>query len=193
VPAALRPDGAAVAVASGKKVRLLEWPGGRVLGEWQATAYPDRLVFSPDGKTLLLVGKARSAQMMDVAGGRMRGAPLAHQEGRILAVAFSADSRLVVTGGQDGTARLWDAATGKQLGPVVAHRAEVTAVAISPDGRQVVSGAADGTLMAWAVPTAEGGTPEQIRRRVEALTGLTLDARGGVHSLGGKGGGPGKD
>jgi WD40 repeat protein len=51
----------------------------------------------------------------------------------------------IVTGGQDRTARLWDAATGRELGRLD-HGGGVSAVAFSPDGRKVASASLDGTV-----------------------------------------------
>jgi WD40 repeat protein/tRNA A-37 threonylcarbamoyl transferase component Bud32 len=54
---------------------------------------------------------------------------------QVLAAAFSPDGRLILTGGRDGTARLWDRTTGKPVGDPLRHHAEVSAVAFSPDGK----------------------------------------------------------
>jgi arylsulfatase A-like enzyme len=48
-------------------------------------------------------------------------------------------------GGRDGTARLWDAATGKPLGEPMRHTGYISAVAFSKDGRMIATGSWDGT------------------------------------------------
>jgi WD40 repeat protein len=68
-------------------------------------------------------------------------------------VAFSPDGRAVLTGSQDGAARLWDAATGRTLGPPLEHQGPVEAVAFSPDGRAVLTGSQDKTARLWDAAT----------------------------------------
>ncbi len=41
--------------------------------------------------------------------------------GQVLSVAFSPDGKTILTGSQDKTARLWDAATGRPIGPPMPH------------------------------------------------------------------------
>ena len=61
--------------------------------------------------------------------------------GAVSSVAFSTDGRRLVTGGQDRTAKVWDATTGKQLITLQGHKGDVYCVAFSPDGQWIVTGA----------------------------------------------------
>lgn len=42
-----------------------------------------------------------------------------------LSAAFSPDGKRIITGSRDGTARIWDAATRKQIAELRGHRASV--------------------------------------------------------------------
>src|SRR5262249_25929636 len=78
---------------------------------------------------------------------RLRGV-LEHQDW-VRAAAFSPDGKTVLTGSQDNTARLWQAATGKPLGEALRHQGWVVAVAFSPDGKLALTGGADETARLW--------------------------------------------
>ena len=58
-------------------------------------------------------------------------------------MAFSPDGRMIVTGGDDGLAQLWKAATGEPIGKPLEHPGTVLAVAFSPDGQIVQTGCRD--------------------------------------------------
>jgi hypothetical protein len=57
----------------------------------------------------------------------------------VSSVAFSPDGKTVLTGSSDGTARLWDAATGKSVSPPMKHGSLVYSVAFSPDGKTIMA------------------------------------------------------
>ena len=73
-------------------------------------------------------------------------------------LAYSPDGTRVASGSGwpdgDRTARVWDAATGKQL-KQFAHPSPVWSVAWSPDGTQLLTGAKDGLARLWDVERGE--------------------------------------
>jgi WD40 repeat protein len=73
---------------------------------------------------------------------------------RVHSVAFSPDGSILVTGSYDGTVRLWDVATHRQIGaPLAGHDGQVYSVAFSRDGKTVASGADNGLVRLWDVAT----------------------------------------
>jgi WD40 repeat protein len=73
-------------------------------------------------------------------------------------LAFSPDGKEVVTGNVDGTIKLLDAVTGKEIRPFAGHTdwqgspfsgPVVNSIAFSPDGKTIVSGSADSTVKLW--------------------------------------------
>jgi roadblock/LC7 domain-containing protein len=74
--------------------------------------------------------------------------------------AFSPDGRTLLAVSVDGTARLWDVATGTTTGPVFRHQDAVQAGAFSPDGKTVLTGSDDRTAQLWDAATGKAiGAP----------------------------------
>ena len=78
----------------------------------------------------------------------------------VVAAAFSPDGRTVISGSEDGTARLWNADSGTSIGSPLRHREPVIAVAFSPDGKTVLTGSDDHAARLWDATTGEPAGPE---------------------------------
>ncbi|HEX8845237.1 MAG TPA: caspase family protein [Pyrinomonadaceae bacterium] len=109
------------------------------------------IAFSPDGKTLASaswdVNADPPVKLWDVATGtelRVLDGSFNHTS-----VAFSPKGRILASGGSDGSVRLSDIATGREVRTLAADGP----VAFSPDGKILASGSATSTVKFWAVAT----------------------------------------
>lgn len=66
-------------------------------------------------------------------------------------VHFNPKGTQVVTSSSDGTATIWDVATGSPISKLVGHQLSVTAAQFSPDGKRVVTASGDKTARVWDV------------------------------------------
>jgi WD40 repeat protein/transcriptional regulator with XRE-family HTH domain len=85
-------------------------------------------------------------------------------------IAFSPDGRLLVSGGLDGTLRLWNVQDGQSIDILEGHKHDVYGLAISADSQLLVSAGKDHTVRLWHL---------QSGRNLKTLRGYT----GGIHSL----------
>ncbi len=75
----------------------------------------------------------------------------------IVTIALSSDGQRIVSGSQDGSVRMWEVESGKQIwGVTDGHAKGVLSVAFSPNGRIVASAGADNAIRKW---DAENGRP----------------------------------
>jgi KAP family P-loop domain/WD domain, G-beta repeat len=96
--------------------------------------------------------------------------PYAGHAGAVRALAVIPGGAQMVTGGEDGTARVWQRLTGELVGTLIGHAGPVHAVAVTPDGAQIVTGGEDGTARVWQRLTGE-------------LVGTLVGHAGPVHAV----------
>jgi WD40 repeat protein len=70
-------------------------------------------------------------------------------QGYVSSVAITTDGQTILSGGKDGTVRMWNR-KGQQIAePFKGHQGPVNSVAITTDGQTIVSGGFDGTVRMW--------------------------------------------
>jgi WD40 repeat protein/serine/threonine protein kinase/tetratricopeptide (TPR) repeat protein len=116
---------------------------------------------------------------------------LAHSELRMLKhpsvrVVFSPDGRLVASGGNNGTVKLWNTASGQEMWTHPAHIGQVRGVAFSPDGQIVASGGFDGPVTLWDAPS--GKKLRTLKGHTNKIYGIVFSPDGRLLASGSKDG-----
>jgi WD40 repeat protein len=160
------PDGTSFAVpgqVTGVTIRDVE-TGAKIITLKGHDVTIRRMAFSPDGTRLAASDGSgqgntwvKTVPIWDVTTGELVMTLRGHTA-PVSAVAYSPDGRRLATGSWDGTVRLWDAFSGKELHALDVGRSgnDVPALAFSPDGRWLVSGDdGDTFLTVWDADTLE--------------------------------------
>jgi WD40 repeat protein len=131
------------------------------------------LRFLPGGHTLA-VG-SDGLVLRDVDTDRQRSFPFPQMR-LIDSLAVSPDGKTAACGSFRGDVRLWDVASGAELGVLKAHKGVVFALAFSPDGKTLASGGGDRQIRLWDVATrAERAT---LSGHVDAISSLAFTPDG---------------
>lgn len=142
--AVLNPQNKLMAVSLANKTAQIwdkaDESGRRILHTLPHDGIVIDLTFSSDGK-LLMTRTERTVSLWNVADGTQACPTIAHGP-KILGAALSPDSKFVVTGAEDKTARFWNAQTGGQEGIPLEHKFAVSIVAIDGSGKQVLTSSA---------------------------------------------------
>ncbi|GCF09451.1 protein kinase family protein [Dictyobacter arantiisoli] len=100
-------------------------------------------------------------------------------EGRCSALSWSADAARLLTGGDDGYLRFWDASTGKNIGGWRAHApGGITAVEWLPDNRLVASGGEDHLIHIWRA--SNGARQATCRAHTDEIRALAWSPDGSL-------------
>jgi WD40 repeat protein len=144
------PDDRILAAVTGKDLQLWDLATSKEIRRIvDSCVGPTHSRFSPDGKTIA-VAKNDIIYLWDVSTGKMVRRFIGHGSWLIPGLRFSADGKILASGGTDHTVQIWEVATGKRLGHFQGHQGAVISLAFSPDGRNLASGGdEDHTLIVW--------------------------------------------
>jgi len=74
---------------------------------------------------------------------------LAGHRGGVSTCAYSPDGKMILSGSEDGTVKIWDASSAAEIRTLEGHTGEITCCLYSPDGRRIASGSSDLTVRVW--------------------------------------------
>jgi WD40 repeat protein len=159
----------------------LEEPG--ILREWdRTTGKAIRSTFLSDVETLwafsddgrLLASASDEIIVWDIASQEML--TLLQQPSWVTAVAFRADPPLLVSGHDDGVARIWDLGDERVVHELRGHNGSISALAFSADGTRLASAGEDRNIRLWDV--ASGRFLGALERHTDRIVGLAWHPRG---------------
>lgn len=116
--------------------------------EWVRWARKDM----EDERAILL--QRKEAEKQEFLGLKLNLALSGHQY-RVRGIAWSLDGKMLVSGSEDWTIRLWNPETSELLGMLGAHSDIVTSVALSRDNLLLASGSSDKTVRIWNIETRQ--------------------------------------
>ena len=87
-------------------------------------------------------------------------------EGSVNGALFSRDESRILSWSGDKTLRLWDAATGAQIGPAMKHDGSVNGALFSRDESRILSWSGDNTLRLWDAATGAQIGPAMKHRGI---------------------------
>ncbi len=121
-------------------------------------------LFSPDGRRILGwsggFDQVNELKLWDSFSHQQVGQTIRH--GRKVQGAFSPNGQQLLSWGEDGTARLWEASTGTARSGPLGHGGPVWGAEFSTDGRRILTWSEDGTVRLWdAINGSPLGAPRQ--------------------------------
>ncbi|GJE99313.1 WD40 repeat domain-containing protein [Phanerochaete sordida] len=168
--ATFSPDGTQIATRSNDSLQIWSASSGGLLyavtdlEPWSG----GKIDFSPDGSRLTAHSDASQKDKAVVVLDCRTGEHIATlRKPYISCMAFSSEGDRIVTGYEDGSACVWDAASGKALLELKEHTDDVNQVAFSPDGSEVATASDNGTVVTCDSHTGE----RRFTFRVESVRG----------------------
>ena len=147
-------DGRVVVADASKRLRVIGADRSALLMDLAAPFRIRLLRSSRDGGRLVTISAATEQVppvLWDLNRYRPVG-PLEGHVGRVFTARFAAadDGTEILTAGSDGTARTWDAATGRPRKTFRGNFHFLADATLSPDGSMIVAGGSDGAVRFWS-------------------------------------------
>ena len=199
------PDGKhLVSAGQDKVVRVYDWRAGKTVRTIRGQVGPGdegkiyAMALSPDGRWLAVGGWMSPGQgvrdedigdirLYDFAAGELKAILKAPDVQAIYALAFSRDSRRLISGSSQNAATIWDVVTHQPLhSPMGGHKDVVYGVAFSTDGARAVTASRDKTLRLWNV--ANGALVKEMSGHSGFVGAVAVSPRDGTIASGDRSG-----
>lgn len=163
---AFSPDGKILAAGEGRGVHLRDVPRKKSIAILRHEGAVSAVAFSPDGRRIASVDyRSNTIHLWSVQQQQQRGVLAGHTK-LVRFIAFSPDGRTLASGSSDGTVRLWEVITRKQIAVLERFTSRG---AFSPDGKILALGGED--ILLWDV------------QQQKSIGTLACDSEDGVASL----------
>jgi WD40 repeat protein len=148
------PDTTKIATGGHNENALKIWDAktGNLLSKIKHNQTIWSLAWTSDQKKLITGSERGSIRIFDTATWQ----PIAILEGHrsdVNVLSLFKNDRLLASGSDDQTARLWNLDTNLQVGPPLQHERIVYSAAISADGKQLVTGCRNENAYVWDIHT----------------------------------------
>ncbi len=148
--------------------------------------YIKPVTFSPDGSTLASWGSNNETtiRLWHVATGKPKHNLKGHTQ-TVESVTFSSDGKTLASGGLDGTIRIWNADSGKQIhafmeqrfaNNLAAQSAAINVVTFNTDGNVLASGHKNGSIRLWDINS--GYSIQTLKGHADAISTLSFSPDG---------------
>jgi hypothetical protein len=94
----------------------------------------------------------------------------------VLRLAISPDGQRLASASADGTVKVWDPATGRELLALTGHTGPVLCVTFSPDGERIATSGEDRTVRLWDAET--GSAARSFDGHADAVVGVVFNQNG---------------
>jgi WD40 repeat protein len=144
---------------------------------WDVTGHSDivnDVVFSPDGTQLATASQDGTAKLWRLVRDSAESAPMTEAQelltlsghtDSVKRIAFSPHGTWLATTSGDGTARIWDTASGRLLLILSGHTGPVQGVTITPEGDRLATSSLDQTIKIWQVsfnPARDSASAQEL-------------------------------
>jgi WD40 repeat protein/DNA-binding SARP family transcriptional activator len=167
------PDGAQIVSASyDGTVRLSDVKSGRSRAVATLDGPKYAAAIDASGERIAIGGATPLVIQTPDGSARLR---LRGQRAYVNALVFSPDGQHLLTGSDDGTARIWNARSGRLERTLRGHEGVVRGVSYSDDGQWTATAGSDGTVRVWP---ADGGDAVILVGHEGAVNTARFDRRG---------------